>query len=96
MPQRNVTITPQQDEFVKSALESGRYGNVNEVVRAGLRLLEQVEQEMQIREELFHRELDKGVEAIKKGDYTEINSFKELGDFFEELKEEREKIINEQ
>nr|VFJ43399.1 MAG: putative addiction module antidote protein, CC2985 family [Candidatus Kentron sp. FM]VFJ43849.1 MAG: putative addiction module antidote protein, CC2985 family [Candidatus Kentron sp. FM]VFK05775.1 MAG: putative addiction module antidote protein, CC2985 family [Candidatus Kentron sp. FM] len=83
MPQRNVTITSQQDEFVKSTLVSGRFGNISEVFRAGLRLLEREEQEMQ----LFHRELDKGLMAFQQGDYTQIRSPDELEAFFEELGE---------
>lgn len=94
MPQRNVTITPQQDEFVESALISGRYGNVSEVFRAGLRLLEREEQEVQIRGKWFQHELDKGIEAVHNGDYSEINSPEELNEFFEVLKQEREIALN--
>lgn len=37
------------EEFVKKQLESGRFNNVSEVVRAGLRLLEDEEKLRQIR-----------------------------------------------
>jgi antitoxin ParD1/3/4 len=41
------------EEFVRKQLESGRFNNVSEIVRAGLRLLEDEEKLRQIR----HREL---------------------------------------
>lgn len=36
----NVALGNYYEEFVKKQLESGRYNNASEVVRAGLRLLE--------------------------------------------------------
>ena len=39
----NVSITPQLDRFVLDLVASGRYNSVSEVVRDGLRLLEQAE-----------------------------------------------------
>lgn len=38
-----VSITPEQDAFVRDRLRSGRFGTVSEIVRAGLRLLEREE-----------------------------------------------------
>jgi len=38
---RNVALTRQLDRFVKQKLDSGRYQSVSEVVREGLRLLEE-------------------------------------------------------
>lgn len=39
----NVNLTPHYEDFVQEAVSSGRYGNVSEVVRAALRLLEDYE-----------------------------------------------------
>lgn len=44
MPTRNVNLTDELDGFVLSQVESGRYKNASEVVRAALRLLERDEQ----------------------------------------------------
>lgn len=38
-----VSITPEQDAFVRDRLKSGRFSSVSEVIRAGLRLLERDE-----------------------------------------------------
>jgi len=40
----NVALGNHYEEFVKKQLDSGRYNNASEVVRAGLRLLEDYEQ----------------------------------------------------
>lgn len=36
----NVSLTPELDEFVSSRVRSGRYQSASEVVREGLRLLQ--------------------------------------------------------
>lgn len=41
MPTRNVVLTTRQAEMIEQLLESGRYQNASEVLREGLRLLEQ-------------------------------------------------------
>ena len=40
---KNVSLTAQQDQFVQHLVSTGRYRTVSEVVRDGLRLLEQAE-----------------------------------------------------
>jgi len=45
MPTRNVSLTEHSDLFIESGVSSGRFSNASEVVREGLRLLEQREQE---------------------------------------------------
>lgn len=35
-----VSITPEQDDLIRSCLQSGRFANTSEVVRAALRLLD--------------------------------------------------------
>jgi antitoxin ParD1/3/4 len=44
MPTRNVNLTDEFDRFVAAKIESGRYENASEVVRAALRTLEREEQ----------------------------------------------------
>ena len=45
MVTRNVVLTDTQDALVQGLVASGRYQNVSEAMRAGLRLLEQEEAE---------------------------------------------------
>lgn len=44
MSTRNITLTARLDRFVKEQVESGKYKDAGEVLRAGLRLLEQQSQ----------------------------------------------------
>jgi antitoxin ParD1/3/4 len=46
--------------FVRSQLESGRFNNASEVVRAGLRLLEEREQRKQLELEVLRAEIAAG------------------------------------
>ncbi len=41
MPTRNINLTDHYDQFVQNEIAVGRYKNASEVLRAGLRLLEQ-------------------------------------------------------
>jgi len=43
MPTRNVVLTDHQAALIERLVESGRYQNASEVLRAGLRLLERAE-----------------------------------------------------
>ena len=47
MPTRNVSLPEALDAFVDTSIKSGRYDNASEVIRAGLRLLEQEEKRNQ-------------------------------------------------
>ncbi len=40
-----VALSPHFETFIRDQVESGRYNNVSEVVRAGLRLLEDTERQ---------------------------------------------------
>ncbi len=41
----SVALTPYFEAFIREQIESGRYNNMSEVIRAGLRALEKREQQ---------------------------------------------------
>ena len=41
----NVSLTPELERFAEECVRTGRYGNVSEVARAALRLLQDAERE---------------------------------------------------
>ena len=45
MPTRNVVLTERQEALLEALVKSGRYQNASEVLRDGLRLVEQREAE---------------------------------------------------
>lgn len=60
MPTRNVNLTDELDRFVLKKVESGRYENASEVVRAALRTLEREEQEYEIKLAALRAAIDEG------------------------------------
>jgi len=55
----SVTLGPHFDDFIAARLENGRYSSASEVVRAGLRLLEETESKL----ERLRRLLDEGEQS---------------------------------
>lgn len=70
------------EEFVKREVASGRYATPDEVVRAGILLLQDRERQR----ELLRQDIDAAIRQIEEGDYTEYDR-DSLHGFFEELKE---------
>jgi antitoxin ParD1/3/4 len=77
MPTRNVNLTQELDRFVLARVESGRFENASEVVRAALRTLEREER-------VFEAKLETLRAAIDEGDASGIAE----GDVFAQVREE--------
>ncbi len=60
MPTRNVNLTDELDRFVVAKVESGRYENASEVIRAALRTLEREEQQYEIKLAALRTAIDEG------------------------------------
>jgi len=69
MPTRNVNLTQELDRFVLARVESGRFENASEVVRAALRTLEREERLYEAKLEALRAAIDEGdASGIAKGD----------------------------
>jgi antitoxin ParD1/3/4 len=60
MPTRNVNLTDELDNFVRAKVESGRYENASEVVRAALRTLEREERRYEAKLAALRTAIDEG------------------------------------
>lgn len=72
MPTRNVVLTEHQHEFVDSLVETGRYQNASEVLREGLRLIEQRERLESAQLAALREAAAKGWADIDAGSYVDI------------------------
>lgn len=63
----NISLTPVLEEFVKQKVSSGMYHSFSEVIREGLRLLEEKEKlkEMQLNE--LRKDLRIGIRSLDQG-----------------------------
>jgi antitoxin ParD1/3/4 len=68
MPLRNISLTEYHDHFVRHLVASGRFRSANEVLQAGLRLLEQQTQADEERLELLRRLATDGLDTLAHED----------------------------
>jgi antitoxin ParD1/3/4 len=73
---KTVSIGPHFEKFVARQVKAGRFDNASEVVRAGLRLLEDHEQDMA----KLRTKIDEGDAAHARGDYAIYKDGKQWSD----------------
>jgi antitoxin ParD1/3/4 len=91
MPTRNVVLTQHQEKLIESLVGSGRYQNASEVLREGLRLVEQRESEDSAKLEILRRAAEAGFGALDRGDFKEFDSIEDIQAHLHDLSE---KIIS--
>lgn len=72
MPTRNVVLTDHQQDVIETLVESGRYQNASEVLREGLRLVEQREREDALKLEALRQAAQVGAADLAAGRFTDI------------------------
>jgi antitoxin ParD1/3/4 len=80
MPTRNVVLTEHHQQLIDSLVKSGRYQNASEVLREGLRLVEERETEDEKRR-AFREAVDVGIRDLERGNYVEFESFGKLDSY---------------
>src|SRR5215207_11407569 len=91
VPTRNVVLTERQADLIETLVESGRYQNASEVLRDGLRLVEQREAEDASKLKALRSAARVGVGALDRGEFKEFGDIEELRAYLNDLSE---KIIS--
>lgn len=89
MPTRNVVLTEHHEEIIHRLVKSGRYQNASEVLREGLRLIEQREAREVAKLEALQEAARAGFADLEEGRFVDISNEK-LEDFIGELGREAE------
>src|ERR1700693_448906 len=63
----NISLTPELERLVDERVKIGRYASASEVIREGLRLLEEQEELKQQRLAEVRRKIDRGIEQLDRG-----------------------------
>ncbi|AZC27306.1 MULTISPECIES: type II toxin-antitoxin system ParD family antitoxin [Pseudomonas] len=73
MPTRNVVLTAQQEQLINNLVKTGHYQNASEVLREGLRLLQQRLAEDAAKIEALRHATTTGMTDLEHGRFTEIH-----------------------
>jgi antitoxin ParD1/3/4 len=81
MPTRNVVLTDRQTKLVDRLVSSGQYQNASEVLRDGLRLIEERAAEHKAKVEALRAAAQVGIDDIEAGRYRTFKSSRALRDY---------------
>jgi len=64
----NVSLTPELEKLVESKVRSGRYQSASEVIREGLRLLDDQDRLQSMQFEEMRRKIQIGIDQLDRGE----------------------------
>lgn len=83
---RSYSLGDHFERFIADQVASGRYGNASDVVRAGLRMLEDHERLRQVTVDTVQAELHRGIADLAEGRSITAQGEDELKALFEDIK----------
>lgn len=75
-----ISLPQELETLIAEKVRSGRYDSAGEVVREGLRLLDDMDRLREIRRDELRRDLQKGIDDLREGRYKEFKTEQELRD----------------
>jgi putative addiction module CopG family antidote len=88
-----VSIAREQKRFIDRMVKEGNYVSSGEVVRDGLRLLQEREHVQKLRVEEIRKQIQKSMDALEGRDYIRLDR-EGLKDFVEKFKREGLRRLN--
>lgn len=88
MPTRHVVLTNEHERLVRLLVSSGRYQNASDVVREGLRLIEQREGEIAAKPDVLRTAAGAGMAEMERGDFKEFTDTRSLKRYLDRLTDE--------
>lgn len=79
-------LPEREQKFVRRCVDEGCFESVDAVVLAGLRLLEQRQEDERRKLDRLRAEVQKGMDDLENGRYVEITSDEELDALFDDVK----------
>ncbi len=77
----SIALTPHFESLAQRLVAAGRYNNVSEVIRDGLRLLESRMQEESAKLHAMRTAVKVGLNDFDEGKFTELNGVQQIEDF---------------
>ncbi|MGH9395664.1 MAG: type II toxin-antitoxin system ParD family antitoxin [Terriglobia bacterium] len=69
----NVSLTPQLQKLIGEKVRTGRYNTASEVVREGLRLLEERDKQRALQMQRFRKEIQVGLDQVERGQASPLD-----------------------
>jgi antitoxin ParD1/3/4 len=89
----NIPFTPELEQFIENQVTSGKYASTEEVIIAGIELLEERERTYKGRYEELKREIIVGVEALERGEVIDAELvFTELEEDTRQIEAEKRQV----
>jgi len=88
----NVSLTPELDTFVHDKVESGMYHSASEVIREGLRLMQERDERRVAQLEQLRKEIQVSFDQVERGEYTDY-TVEELPRLLEEIEAQGRAIL---
>lgn len=87
MATRNVVLTDRHETLIEVLIDTGRYQNASEVLREGLRLIEEREAENAAKLERLREAVQAGEESLARGEVRTFKTTEEMKEYFDALAE---------
>jgi antitoxin ParD1/3/4 len=81
----SISLTPHFQNLIQELVAEGQYNNVSEVVRDGLRMIEERRDQRKIKLEALRQAVKAGADALNRGEYEMVRSRDELKAYVESL-----------